>query len=84
MFKVIYKKKALKAVEKMPKKIADQFFNAFDKLAENNEEGLDVKKLNGRDGYRLRISGYRAIYTVDGEQLIILVLDVGTRGGIYK
>lgn len=30
------------------------------------------------------ISGYRAIYTVDGEQLIILVLDVGTRGGIYK
>ncbi len=84
MFKLIYKKKALKALKKMPKKIADQFLNAFDKLGENNEEGLDVKKLNGREGYRLRISGYRAIYTVDGEQLIILVLDVGTRGGIYK
>ena len=84
MFKVIYKKKALKAVEKMPKKIAVQFFNAFDKLAENNEDGLGVKKLNGREGFRLRIGGYRAIYTIHGKQLIILVLDAGPRGGIYK
>lgn len=84
MFKVIYKKKALKALEKMPKKIAVQFFNAFDKLAENNEEGLDVKKLSGREGCRLRIGGYRAIYAQDGEQLIILVLDAGPRGGVYK
>ena len=84
MFQVIYKKKALKAIGKMPKKIADQFFNAFDKLAENNERGLDVKKLSVREGCRLRIGGYRAIYTIDGEQLIILVLDAGSRGGIYK
>ena len=66
MFQVIYKKKALKALEKMPKKIMGQFFNAFDKLAENDEEGLDVKKLSGREGCRLRIGGYRAIYTMDG------------------
>ncbi|MGB5305113.1 MAG: type II toxin-antitoxin system RelE/ParE family toxin [Gammaproteobacteria bacterium] len=84
MFKVVYKKKALKAIKKMPKKIARQFFNAFDELAENNEEGLDVKKLSGRDGRRLRIGDYRAIYTIDGEQLIILILDAGPRGGIYK
>lgn len=48
------------------------------------EEGLDVKKLSGREGRRLRIGGYRAIYTIDGEQLIILILDAGPRGGIYK
>lgn len=84
MFKVIYKKKALKSLKKIPKKIADQFFNAFDKLAENDKEGLDVKKLSSREGHRLRIGDYRAIYTQDGEQLIILVLDAGPRGGIYK
>jgi len=67
----------------MPKKIAGQFFSAFDRLAENNEKGLDVKKLGGREGYRLRIGGYRAIYTQDGEQLIILVFDAGPSGGIY-
>lgn len=71
-------------MEKMPRKTASQFINAFDKLAENNAEGLDVKKLSSREGYRLRIRGYRAIYTIDGEQLIILILDAGPRGGIYK
>ena len=84
MFRVVYTKKALKALEKMPKKITRQFFNAFDKLAESNEEGLDIKKLSGREGCRLRIGGYRAIYTQNGEQLIILILDAGSRGGIYK
>jgi len=84
MFRVVYKKKALKALEKMPKKITHQIFNAFDKLAESKEEGLDIKKLSGREGFRLRIGGYRAIYTQNGEQLIILILDAGPRGGIYK
>ena len=83
MFRVVYKKKALKAMAKMPEKVARQFFSAFDRLAENNEEGLEIKKLKGRDGYRLRIGGYRAIYKADGDDLIILVLDAGPRGGIY-
>jgi mRNA interferase RelE/StbE len=81
---VVYKKKALKAIGKMPKKITGQFFNAFGKLAENNEKGLGVKKHRSREGYRLRIGSYRAIYTIDDEQLILLVLDAGPRGGIYK
>lgn len=84
MFDVIYKKRALKAVPKMPKNIADEFFSAFDQLARNNEEGLDVKKLSGRPGYRLRTGGYRAITTIDGVQLIILNLDVGPRRSVYK
>jgi len=84
MSRVVYKKKALKAIGKMPKKITGQFFNAFDKLADNKEEGLDVKKLRSREGYRLRIGHYRAIYTIDDEQLILLLLDAGPSGGIYK
>jgi len=57
----------------MPRKIADQFLNAFDTLAENSGEELDVKKLGNREGYRLRIGGYRAIYTQNAEHLVILV-----------
>ncbi|MEX1237634.1 MAG: hypothetical protein WD994_05130 [Pseudomonadales bacterium] len=44
----------------------------------------DVKKLAGRQGYRLRIGGYRGIYKFEDEQITVLVLDVGPRGGIYK
>jgi len=68
----------------MPSKVATQFVGAFDKLAEDCRIGLNIKPLIGRDGYRLRIGNYRTIYTVDNGQLIILVLDAGPRGDIYK
>ena len=42
------------------------------------------EKLAGREGYRLRIGGYRGVYKIEGEQVTVVVLDVGPRGGIYK
>ena len=42
------------------------------------------EKLAGREGYWLRIGGYRGVYKIEGEQVTVVVLDVGPRGGIYK
>jgi len=53
---------------------------ATDPLAPNN----NVKKLQGREGYRLRVGDWRIIYEIRDEQLIVLVLDIGPRGGIYR
>jgi len=69
----------------LPRKIAEKFRLAFKELAVdpyNTEYG--IKKLSGREGYRLRISSYRAIYAIDADQLVILVVKVGSRGDIYK
>jgi mRNA interferase RelE/StbE len=44
----------------------------------------NVKKLMGRPGYRLRVGDWRVIYTLDSGRLVILVLDSGARGGVYK
>ncbi len=44
----------------------------------------NVKKPVGRTGYRLRIGDWRVIYTQDSGRLIVLVLDIGARGGIYQ
>ncbi len=85
MYHVTYRKTALKALRKMPASIAGQFWAAFEKLAINpNRRDLDIRPLQGRDGYRLRIQDRRAIYTIEHAQLIILVLDIGARGDIYK
>lgn len=43
----------------------------------------NLTKLQGREGYRLRIGNWRVIYELRDEQLIMLCLDVGSRGGIY-
>jgi mRNA interferase RelE/StbE len=42
------------------------------------------KKLRGEESlYRIRIGDYRAIYRVDDDRLIVLVINVGNRKDIY-
>jgi mRNA interferase RelE/StbE len=43
----------------------------------------NVTKLQGRDGYRLRIGDWRVIYELYDDQLELWALEVGSRGGIY-
>jgi mRNA interferase RelE/StbE len=43
----------------------------------------NLTKLQGRDGYRLRVGDWRIIYSLDDDRLVMLVLEVAPRGGIY-
>lgn len=52
---------------------------ALDPFAPNN----NVKALKGRPGYRLRVGDWRAIYTLRRDVLVVHVLTVAPRGGIY-
>lgn len=81
---VTYKKKALKGLRKMPAEYAHRFREGFKQIAAGNNAGLDIKALQGREGYRLRIGGWRALYEVENETINVLVLDAGPRGDIYK
>jgi mRNA interferase RelE/StbE len=42
----------------------------------------NVTKLQGRDGYRLRIGGWRVIVELHDDHLELWVLEGGVRGGI--
>lgn len=83
MGEVQYSRKAIKGLRKLPANVADQFRTAFQEIA-NSRGHWEVKKLAGREGYRLRIGEYRGIYKIEGERVTVLVLDVGPHGGIYK
>ena len=52
---------------------------AVDPYAANN----NLTKLQGREGYRLRVGDWRVIYELHDVRLVMLILDVGPRGGIY-
>jgi mRNA interferase RelE/StbE len=81
---VTYRKQALKDLRRMQAKTATAFQRAFRKLADDPQrQDLDVKKLQGREGYRLRIGGYRAIFTMDRKIEIIDVLAIANRGDAY-
>jgi mRNA interferase RelE/StbE len=52
---------------------------AVDPYAPNN----NLTKLQGRDGFRLRVGDWRVIYELQDKRLVMLVLDMGPRGDIY-
>ena len=71
-------KTAQKQLRKMHKQDASRLLNAL-KEYESSGRG-DVKKLQGRNGYRLRVADMRAIFEVVNG---VIVLQAGYRGSIY-
>lgn len=85
MYAIVYRKSAQKALLRLPFEVRVEFQEAFRLLAENPaRRDLDIKNLQGREGCRLRIGQWRAIYQIESNQFMILVLDIGSRGDIYK
>ncbi|MFR7908936.1 MAG: type II toxin-antitoxin system RelE family toxin [Oscillospiraceae bacterium] len=81
MYKIIIKKKAKKFIDKLPKNERLRIAKAIEALP----NGEDIKKLKGySDLLRLRVGDYRIIYTVDHGELVVIVVDAGNRGQIYK
>jgi len=85
MHELRYRKAALKALMKLPADARQRVQEALRQLADNTEtDKLDIKALQGRDGFRLRVGKWRVIYHKDDNAMIILVVDAGSRGDIYK
>jgi mRNA interferase RelE/StbE len=82
-YTVIVKKSAQKELDSLPKKLQLRIRGVIDLLA-INPFPPNSKKLQGRDGYRIKTGDYRILYNVDGDQLLVLVLRVGHRRDIYR
>ena len=83
-FKIEYTRDALKTLKAIPRNLQADIVTKIERLAENPLEASNVKKLIGREGYRLRVGNWRVIYEVLGDRLVIYVLAVAPRGGVYK
>lgn len=80
-YQIRIEKRAEKFITQLPQPEKERVLKAISKLPEG-----DVKRLKGKRSagmYRLRVGNYRIIYTMDGEKLIICVVDAGNRGQIY-
>lgn len=51
---------------------------------ESNPRSPDVKKLKGRNAWRIRVGDYRVIYEIHDRELHILVITVGHRREVYR
>ena len=83
-WQVIIHRKAEKILKRLDGDTLERIRRAIRGLAiEPRPEG--VKKLAGYDTlYRLRVGDWRIIYAIEEEMVIVLVLEISTRGGAYR
>jgi len=85
MYRILFTKSADKALRKMPRDVARRIRERLDHIAADPYANRpNVTKLQNRPGYRLRVGDWRVIYEIGGGELIILVLRIGPRGGVYR
>lgn len=72
-----YSKQAIKFLKKQDVSTRKRIVAAINLLPAG-----DVKNLQGRKGYRLRVGSFRIIFDIDGNVLLIEKID--NRGQIYK
>jgi len=54
-------------------------------LASSPCQAANVKKmLGGENVYRLRVADWHIVYIVEDERLLISIVKIDVRGGIYK
>lgn len=83
MYAIRYTSAAIKTLRRMPRNVADLIRKKVREVADDPSEARNVKKLRGRDGYRLRVGDWRVVYDLDDGVLVLIVIEVGPRGGVY-
>lgn len=85
VYKILFTRTADKTLRKLPQEIAQRIRRRLDNIAADPYAvHLDVTKLQNRPGYRLRVGDWRVIYEIESEELLLLVLRIGSRGEIYR
>jgi mRNA interferase RelE/StbE len=84
VYTVVTTKSFDKALAKLPANWRKRIVAKIrDVAADPYTTNKNLTKLQGRDGYRLRVGNWRVIYELHNDRLVMLVLEVGARGGIY-
>ena len=86
MYEVILSDRAAIYYEKLPPNLQKRINKAIDFLEENPFTGAQIKKLTGKlEGlYRYRIGNLRIVYQVFKPESRVAVIEIGTRGDVYK
>jgi len=84
MYQLSYSKTVQKRLMRLPKSLAHRIVSKLEAMAVDPYTHSGVKKLVGREGYRLRVGDWRVIFEINDGQLLILVMELDTRGDVYK
>ena len=82
MYEIVFSPNAKKQFLNLEKSTQERILYALDRIKFRPEKF--VKKLVGKDVYRLRAGEYRIILDIIKNKLLVLVLKVGHRKNVYN
>lgn len=84
MHSIEYTRDALTVLAAMPRNARELVIGKIEALARDPFGAANVKALVGQPGYRLRVGDWCVIYDVEAERLVVRVLRIGPRAGMYR
>jgi len=85
VYKITYTTQATKSLLEMPRNTANLIREKLEQVAVDPFSSIpNATKLQGRDGYRLRVGDWRIIYEVHKKEVVIIVLKIAPRGEVYR
>lgn len=82
-YRIEITRKAQRELGKLPRKEQERIKEAIDALAHNPRPRGTVKMEGEERSFRIRVGVYRVIYDVYDDVLVVEVIRVGHRQGVY-
>lgn len=77
LYQVIIKERALKQLNKIPKKFAIKIDELIQSLAQQPRPHGCIKMVGYENFYRVRFTDYRIVYSVADKKLIVEIIQIG-------
>lgn len=86
VWKIRFTKQADKALRKLDKAIAGRIIDLLEEVSHLDDPHVRGKGLTGNLAglWRYRVGDYRVVCSIEANELVILVVDLGHRHQIYK
>lgn len=82
-YELILERRVRKGLARLPQDDYERVDAALSALRQDPHPSNSIK-LSGREGYRLRVGDYRALYRVDAPRREVTVTRVGHRRDVYR
>ncbi|MCD6117485.1 type II toxin-antitoxin system RelE/ParE family toxin [bacterium] len=82
-YKIEFKRSAVKELNSIPDKDIKSIIRKIKLLTDNPRPDRCIK-LTGKEQYRIRHGNYRILYSIEDDKLIVFVVKIGHRKGVYK
>jgi len=83
-YRLLIKACAAKELKAIPNKRDRQRIVKWIQSLENNPGPRGSQKLSGRERYRVRQGQYRIVYGIEVDELVLYLVKIGHRKGVYR